>query len=181
MKLFNQYKAHNIYIIKTYSKIGNSIIKVGFSNNLEERLKSYYYHNPYFEIITTCFILEGKIWEEEFHRKHKSTLLNEWYNEEFLSYILNDLNINNADFLLPELQEEFNIDLISKNSTVDLVVQDYILNRFTKYNYSYSELLILFNDLNLNGNKIKCLLPKFSKHRKIINKIRETYYNFMIQ
>lgn len=73
----NLHKNNNIYIVRCYNKFGQSLIKIGYSENMIKRLTTYYYHNPYIEIIDTCFIENGKDWEENFHLTHISPILNE--------------------------------------------------------------------------------------------------------
>ena len=50
----------NLYIVKVYNGDGDSIIKLGYSNNMENRLRQYYYHNP---LITMCC---DKYWVREY-------------------------------------------------------------------------------------------------------------------
>ena len=42
-----------IYLIRTYGKDGESILKVGFANDLERRMSQYFYANPLFEFVSS--------------------------------------------------------------------------------------------------------------------------------
>ena len=42
-----------IYLIRAYGKDGESILKVGFANDLERRMSQYFYMNPLFEFISS--------------------------------------------------------------------------------------------------------------------------------
>ena len=54
-----------IYLIRAYGKDGESILKVGFANDLERRMSQYFYYNPLFEFISSR---EGdEILEKLFH------------------------------------------------------------------------------------------------------------------
>jgi hypothetical protein len=58
--MFDEHKNNNIYIIRCYNKEGNDLIKVGYSDHMKERLTTYYYHNPFIDIITTCYLETAK-------------------------------------------------------------------------------------------------------------------------
>jgi len=78
----------NLYIVKVYNGDGDSIIKLGYSNNIENRLRQYYYHNPLIELIGTYYMENAIEVEKNIHNTLKSVCLNEWYNEDKLDYIL---------------------------------------------------------------------------------------------
>lgn len=73
---------HNIYIVKS-----GELVKLGFSDNINSRLKTYIHHNPNTELIATYYVENGKVWERQFHKKHKSVMGNEWYSVEDLDWI----------------------------------------------------------------------------------------------
>lgn len=60
MNKYIEHKNNNIYIICCYDKNQNSLVKVGYSEQMEKRLLSYYYHYPFIEIIETCYLEKGK-------------------------------------------------------------------------------------------------------------------------
>lgn len=71
-----------LYLIRTFGRRGRSALKVGFANDLDKRLKTYYYHNPYFEIVATR---DGELYEEMVmhlylqSKGYKESILNEWF------------------------------------------------------------------------------------------------------
>lgn len=182
---FKQHKNNNIYIIESYNNIGDSIIKIGYTENIEKRLQVYYYHNPYINVIDTCYLSNAKQWEIDFHKNNKSIILNEWYDKSYLNIILNDLIDNNAIFdkTIIDLEKEFNNEeLILNNPNI----KTWILIKLRKQEYSYDELEEIFTEdfknkgLVFNGYTIKDYFPPFEKIRRVKNKIKKTYYKFKI-
>lgn len=81
-------KKDNLYIIKVYNKHGNSIFKIGYSSNLENRLRTYYYHNPLIALVGTYYKDNAKKLEKEIHSKIRAKYLDEWYDIEKLQEVL---------------------------------------------------------------------------------------------
>lgn len=76
-----------IYLIRSYGEGGKSILKVGFSDNLQYRLDQYFYHNPLFKVLETR---EGDEVHESLLHEYLNTLgysftvdgkLNEWFED----------------------------------------------------------------------------------------------------
>ena len=88
---YNEKMNHNIYIIRSYGR-NESIIKVGYSANIEKRLSAYKEHNPYVEIVSTFYIDDGLTFEKTLHQKFKSVYKYEWYNEDQLNDIIDYIN-----------------------------------------------------------------------------------------
>lgn len=86
----------NLYLIKMSNKSGDVMIKLGYSSNIDKRLKTYYYHNPLIEVIKTFYSEDAKIIEKEIHSKIQSCCLNEWYTEDKLDEIIKILNSYNV-------------------------------------------------------------------------------------
>ena len=42
-----------LYLIKSFGRDGKSILKVGYTDDLNRRMSQYFYNNPCFELITT--------------------------------------------------------------------------------------------------------------------------------
>ena len=81
-KRFNVSKVDNIYILKS-----GDLIKVGFSDNINQRLNQYLHHNPTIELLGTYYIEDGRAFEANFHNSNKSIIGNEWYDISMLSSI----------------------------------------------------------------------------------------------
>lgn len=72
-----------LYILRTFGRGKNkTALKVGYAENIKERMKTYYHHNPYFEMISER---EGNLYEEKVVHLYlqswglKLGILNEWF------------------------------------------------------------------------------------------------------
>jgi hypothetical protein len=88
---------HNLYIIKACND-KNCLIKMGYTNNINKRLKTYYYNNPMITIINTYYREDAKEFEKYLHFHLKSEVLNEWYSIDKLNTIID--YINDSNFLI---------------------------------------------------------------------------------
>lgn len=79
---------HNLYLIRVFSGDGDSLMKVGYSSNINKRLYQYYSHNPMVEVLFTCHRDDAIEFESSFHRRHASVYMNEWYTVSSIDYIL---------------------------------------------------------------------------------------------
>ncbi len=73
-----------IYLIRSYGARGISSLKVGYSDNIKNRLKTYLDHNPHYELIA---LREGGEFEEKLlhiylHLFNLGKFSNEWYINE---------------------------------------------------------------------------------------------------
>lgn len=106
----------NIYILRSYGNNNTSIIKLGYTSNMNSRLKTYYSHNPLLEIIGTYYVEEGPLFEKAFHSNNLSHVLYEWYKEErlpiMLSAIKNKNYIEDVDFIKERKTRNLSIKLI---------------------------------------------------------------------
>lgn len=80
-------KEHNLYIVKVYNK-KDTLIKVGYSSNIINRLTNYYHHNPLIEVVTTLYREDALKLERELHKYISSEVMNEWYSVDKLDLIL---------------------------------------------------------------------------------------------
>jgi len=74
----------NIYIIETTNKAGTTLVKLGYSSNIEQRLKSYRDANPLTTVIGTFYVKDALAFEQTFHKSHKSLCGREWYSKDTL-------------------------------------------------------------------------------------------------
>ena len=89
-----------LYLIRTFGRGKNkTALKVGYSGDLDTRLKSYYHQNPFFEPIS---VREGELYEEELLHLYlrglglKTSFLNEWFldcNETLTQFHASKLNM----------------------------------------------------------------------------------------
>lgn len=78
----------NLYVVKVVNTRGESLVKLGYSSNMEKRLTQYRYHNPLIELIGTFYKEDAYEFEQAFHRAVPATILNEWYAEHQLPVIM---------------------------------------------------------------------------------------------
>jgi hypothetical protein len=95
---------HNLYIIRVYGKEG-SLIKLGYSSNIIQRLYSYYNHNPLIQVIGTYYREDAEQFESKLHKVIKAKMLHEWYDESELTniegYIKGDILPEKETDILP--------------------------------------------------------------------------------
>ena len=71
-----------IYILRTFGRKNKTALKVGYAGNIKDRMKTYYHHNPYFEMIACR---EGDLYDETLIHLYLQTwglklgILNEWF------------------------------------------------------------------------------------------------------
>lgn len=82
----------NLYILKVTNSDKKSLIKLGYSSNIEERLNFYFSHNPFIEIIGTYYREDAIAFEKWFHKNNISIYRNEWYCENILEKMLKDIH-----------------------------------------------------------------------------------------
>ena len=70
----------NLYVISATD--GESILyKIGYSEDMLTRMKSYFSRNPFTKIVEMKFIENCEEWERMLHSKFKASVGNEWYSE----------------------------------------------------------------------------------------------------
>lgn len=78
----------NLYVVKVVNNKGESLVKLGYSSNMDKRLTQYRYHNPLIEVIGTYYKEDAYEFEQAFHRAVPATVMNEWYAEHQLPVIM---------------------------------------------------------------------------------------------
>lgn len=69
-------KEHNLYIIKSEGA-KETLIKFGYSSNVQTRLSNYTSHNPHITLLFTCFVPDGLAFEKAIHGETKAAYKNE--------------------------------------------------------------------------------------------------------
>src|SRR5690554_462494 len=80
-KSLNLIDGVNIYVVSTTNGV-DVLYKLGYSSNMEDRLKSYIQSNPFTKIEWVGWINDGETWEKDLHKRFKAFYGNEWYEEE---------------------------------------------------------------------------------------------------
>ena len=170
----------NLYIIRVYNKAGESMIKLGYSSNIEERLKTYYYHNPMMELIGTFYVENALVLEKEIHSKFKSIYLNEWYSEADLDSFLKIVRENQKDLIKNQnnptvsINRYFDEDVFKQVISALTSEEFYIF--FKLIQHSKNNIVISFND-SLSDRKLgEYLNLDRRKPRAIIDKLKELNY-----
>lgn len=131
---------HNLYILRSFGKNGETIIKFGFSKNIKERINRYYSMNPYIELLFTCYQKEGISYEKLTHSLLTPNYKTEWYNEEnldlILSYIFTEDYTCYNDFNLPKIE-----------MSLHLKVKDLFKNKEDKEDKEYKKDLDCFKSI----------------------------------
>jgi hypothetical protein len=155
---------HNIYILRSFGRDNKSIIKLGKSADINNRIKSYLSANPYIELIGTWEVADYDKFESYIHRTYKSIYKNEWYSEDLLEELINEIESNK----------------LNGNRIIEIQYEEV---KSTKPKYiDYLQLLI---NVELQATNIqiellnsKCLEPKYynnSNVSKIYRKIKSLF------
>lgn len=106
-----------------------------------------------------------------------------------LPLIFNSLNIHNANYSKYHEKDHysnFDITNVSKITINGTLVNQIILDKLFKYEYTYSELELLYKDtfekmgLIFNGYTLKDYFPEFEKTRRTKKGVKDTYYKFKL-
>jgi hypothetical protein len=77
----------NLYLVSSGNKV-----KLGYSSDIENRMKSYRTHNPDFELINVFYREDAKEFEKYLHKKYFNNRKLEWYDKDFLNTILKEVD-----------------------------------------------------------------------------------------
>ena len=112
-----------LYLIRSYGPDNKSILKVGFTDNPELRLGSYFYHNPYSEVLETK---EGDEMHESLLHLYLNSLghsfqingkLDEWYVDSLEVIEIFKLSLNDLKRTIWDSRDEvFNNNKFIRNS-----------------------------------------------------------------
>ena len=97
-------KEHNIYVIRAFGKNNKTIVKLGYSSQIDKRIQNYFSHNPMTEVIWTCFIEDGKILEKVIHKIEDSLYKKEWYKEQKLQTLLGYIIDGDIDWFVEPIE-----------------------------------------------------------------------------
>lgn len=141
-----------LYLIRSFGRNNKSALKVGFTDEIKNRVSTYKYHNPFSELISAR---EGSLLDEtRVHTYLKSLgykldLLDEWF-----------INCNNVNQLFHKSFETMN-KVIWKDRN----------NLFRKDDFLKENIMNeLYQELNLLQSPLKELTPIDLEWKNVINK-----------
>jgi hypothetical protein len=91
-------KQHNLYLLQSDSN-SETLLKFGYSANINSRLKTYYRHNPKIKIVKTFYREDAFSFESLLHSKFKAVYGNEWYPIHYKDDILKFIEENSKNLL----------------------------------------------------------------------------------
>ena len=132
------------------------------------------------------------LYKEKELRSYTPEAYNSFYINKYNDTIFFDDNLRKMDEynfkLITEIYDS-TISVIKESEKVNIVQKkesNWIIDKLTNREYSFSELENIFSEefklrgLVFNGFTIKDYFPEFTKTRKTKNKVKETYYKFLI-
>jgi hypothetical protein len=98
---------HNMYILRCYGLNGQTLVKVGYSSKIRNRLCTYNRANPLIEFVTSFYANLGQKFELILHSSFPGYKTNkEWYEEKYLDLILNFIDKHNNTTDIKKLLKE---------------------------------------------------------------------------
>ena len=142
-----------LYLIRSFGRSKNqSALKVGFTDDIKNRVNTYKYHNPFFELISTR---EGSLLDEaRVHAylkslEHKLDLLDEWFID--------------CDEVIQSFHKSFD--------TMNRVIWNDRNNLFKKEDFlNENTMNELYQELHLLQSPLKKLKPIDQEWKNVINK-----------
>ena len=163
-----------IYLLRSYGPKEKSILKIGFSDNIDNRLSQYFYHNPYSEVVSTR---EGdEVLESLLHlylkflgfQYKKNGKLNEWFMNDNRVYQVFHISQESLEKKIWKHREK--IFDKSKMSTSNKITEDYKIFEYLweKNKENFEGERIIFKDGKLvqtDSKEVDILFWKFWRKR----------------
>lgn len=124
-----------IYLLRSYGPKEKSILKIGFSDNIDNRLSQYFYHNPYSEVVSTR---EGdEVLESLLHiylkflgfQYKKNGKLNEWFIDDPRVYQVFHISQETIEKIIWKHRDKILMNLSSNPSNYKLFKYLYLKNK----------------------------------------------------
>lgn len=174
-----------IYLLRSYGPKEKSILKIGFSDNIDNRLSQYFYHNPYSEVLSTR---EGdEVLESLLHlylkflgfQYKKNGKLNEWFMNDNRVYQVFHISQESLEKKIWKHREK--IFDKSKMSTSNKITEEYKIFEYLweKNKENFEGERIIFKDGKLvqtYSKEVDILFWKFWRKRNK-DKILEENFN----
>lgn len=168
-----------LYLIKSFGRDGKSILKVGYTDDLNRRMSQYFYNNPCFELVATR---EGDELLEDMIQVYLKSLgyqyqrngkLNEWFID--IPEIYQIFHIHQRK--LEEIIWKKRDNILNLNRAGDLAIYKYLMPGRALRNTEY----ILASDrvIKLKYSKIDILYSKLTTDKTVVSCRHEIINEFM--
>lgn len=157
-----------LYLIKSFGRNGKSILKIGYTDDLNRRMSQYFYNNPCFELIA---IREGDELLEDMiqvylkflgYQYQRNGKLNEWFIDDPKIYQIFHIHRKKLEETIWKKRD----DILNLNRAGDLAIYKYLMpgrmlrnteyilagNKVVKLKYSKTD--VLYNKLTANDTVI---------------------------
>ena len=121
-----------LYLIKSFGRDGKSILKIGYTDDLNRRMSQYFYNNPCFELITTR---EGDELLEDMiqvylkslgYQYQKNGKLNEWFIDTPEIYQIFHIHRENLERVIWRYREK----ILKLNISCELMIYEYLRGKY---------------------------------------------------
>ena len=117
--------SHNLYVVSTINAEQQRIVKVGYSGEIKKRLKSYYSHNPYTEVVATFKSDKALELEIELHEKiPKIDSTTEWHPYELLESITTLIRVGIIKEQVNILEKDMYIKVYKEITSIEKEVEE---------------------------------------------------------
>lgn len=163
---------HNLYILKVYNK-DTTLIKLGYSSKMKDRIEGYFHHNPLCELVGTFYREDAEDFELIFHKNIQAKTRREWYEEDKLELMLKYIN-NELEFPVKKVNDCEKIDYVKmvrvykKTKNIEeyqhkVEYYDLIMNSVKYYNKTWFDYTYAKNMVNSYKNEYAQIIHTIRK------------------
>ena len=168
-----------LYLIKSFGRNGKSILKIGYTDDLNRRMSQYFYNNPCFELIATR---EGDELLEDMIQVYLKSLgyqyqrngkLNEWFIDVPEIYQIFHIHRKKLEEIIWKKRD----NILNLNRAGDLAIYKYLMSGRTLRDIEY----ILASDrvIKLKYSKTDILYSKLTTDKTVVSCRHEIIDEFM--
>ena len=182
-----------LYLIRSFGRGGKSILKVGYTEDINKRMNQYFYYSPGFELIATR---EGDELLEDMiqvylkflgYQYQRNNRLNEWFIDVPEIYQIFHTHRRKLEEIIWKKRD----DILNLNRAGDLAIYKYLMPgrmlRNTEYiltgdriiKLKYSKIDVLYSKLTTNKTVVSCgheiideFMNKFNKDENFARKLK---------
>ncbi len=152
-----------IYLLRSYGK-DKTLVKLGYTSNIKARLNQYSCANPLYEIIQIYLVENALQFEQTFHSKYTASLRDEWYEEDILPIMIEEIESQNCEIYILTPVTKFTFkEVVEEMKKGD---EKFIKWAYNKYDFLKEAITHLgyekIEKLQYNSNLIKKTLLQFS-------------------